>query len=91
MILIHCRFGLAKGCKIGKAKLFCVPATKLNPQVKTNLDPPAFPVEGVPIAFDQICYQIKCPKPFPEDQVVTDQFATRNISKLKPQLLCTPP
>ena len=85
------QFGLDPGCKISKAKLFCVPGTKTNVNVvdkKTNLPITPLPVSG-PDPGDRICYKVKC-LAVPTDQTVTDQFGTRTLTKLKPSLLCAP-
>ncbi len=78
-------------CRIHKAKLFCVPASKRVVNAFDDsqpIDPLA--VFGPPAPGDRICYQIKCRKPYPPDQLVTDQFGTRVIEELRPDLLCTP-
>lgn len=87
------QFGLEQGCKISKAKMFCVPATKLNVKVQAkNDDGPVLPlpISGPPAPGDRICYKIKCPDPQPQDQTVSDQFGTHNLTKFKAFMLCTP-
>jgi uncharacterized protein DUF1566 len=88
------QFGADPGCKISKALLFCVPATKANVAVtnkttKTPITP--LPVSGLNPG-DRICYKVKCPTPATPipDQSVTDQFGNRTVSKLKAALVCTP-
>ncbi len=81
------QFGLEPGCKISSAQLFCVPATKTV--LKANVDP-LLPIFGPPAPGDRICYKVVCPPPFPPDTQVTDQFGTRQLTMLKPRLLCTP-
>ncbi len=89
------QFGLEEGCRIKKAKFFCVPAEKIVVEVdikKKGEEVPMSPqlIFGDQLFSDQICYQIKCEKPFPEDQLVADQFGARTVSKLRPKLLCGP-
>ena len=86
--------GLAPGCKIGKAKQFCVPADhSVVSAVNKGAKPPAtispLPVPG-PDAGMRICYPIKCPEPFPVGFEIVDTFGIRTVSKLKPSTLCVP-
>jgi len=88
------QFGLESGCKIGKAKLFCVPVTKTVIEAEDKKTGPIslLPVFGPPAPGDRVCYKVKCPKlltPIP-DQEISDQFGNRNVSKFKDFLLCTP-
>ncbi|MFQ5513234.1 MAG: hypothetical protein ACE5FG_02260, partial [Myxococcota bacterium] len=68
--------GLEPGCKITKAKFFCAPATKSNVDVVDRAKQPVtpLPLSALPAPGDRLCWQVKCPEPFPADQVVTDQF-----------------
>ncbi len=87
------QFGLEPGCKISKAKLFCVPVTKSNVQVEAkNDDGPVtpLPILGPPAPGDRICYKVKCPGPQPPDTTASDQFGTHNMTKFKAFMLCTP-
>jgi hypothetical protein len=81
------QFGLQPGCKIGKAKLFCVPTRKLVVQVTPNT-PVA--ILGDQQVDDRICYKIKCPVAIIPDKDVVDQFGMRVLTKFKASLLCTP-
>jgi Protein of unknown function (DUF1566) len=87
------QFGGDAGCKISKAKLFCVPGTKTNVTAtdKTTKNPITLqPVSG-PDPGDRVCYKVKCPIPaMIPDQEVTDQFGTRTLTKFKVSYLCTP-
>jgi hypothetical protein len=76
----------ALGCKLGKARYFCAPASKtvLSSNVGTELVP------GRELSDDRICYNLRCPKPPPPDQSVRDQFGQRTVARLAPRLLCTP-
>ncbi len=59
------QFGVEAGCKVGKAKYFCVPAEKIvisAEDKKTKLPIVPLPVSG-PDAGDSICYKVKCPAP----------------------------
>ncbi|MEE8147756.1 MAG: DUF1566 domain-containing protein [Longimicrobiales bacterium] len=87
------QFGLAPGCKITKPKFFCAPTTKSNVAVLdsfTKMPVTPLPLSALPAPGDRICWQIKCAEPFPPDQLVTDQFGTQILSRLKPKFLCTP-
>ena len=87
------QYGLEAGCKISKAKLFCIPATKSNVQVQAkNPSGPVnpLPIFGPPARGDRICYKVKCQGIVPVTQVATDQFGTHNMTKFKPFMLCTP-
>ena len=86
------QFGLEEGCKINKAKFFCVPATKSNVDVVDRDKQPVTPLpfSAPPAPGDRICWKVKCPEPFPDDQTVTDQFGTQTLTKFKTKLLCTP-
>jgi len=86
--------GSELGCKIGKAKLFCIPATKTVVQAEDSKTGPIalLPVFGPPAPGDRVCYKLKCPRPalaIP-DQEISDQFGNRNVGKFKASLLCTP-
>jgi len=87
-------FGLEPGCKIGKAKYFCVPASKTVISAvdkATGLPISLLPVYAPAAPASRICYKVKCPPPVPAPPLVTDQFGSRALSKLiKAQYLCTP-
>ena len=77
------QFGDELGCKIViKAKFFCAPASKV---VVDSGGLPILPVVGQDLTNDQVCYKIKCDKPFPPDTDVIDQFGSRTVQKLKPK------
>jgi len=87
------QFGVEAGCKIGRAKLFCVNVSKKVIQATDGATGAVIvpdPLTGSPVPVDQVCYPIRCNKPFPPDQDVTDQFGRRTVQKLIPQLLCGP-
>ena len=88
------QFGLAPGCRISTAKLLCVPADKFNEDVldgSTRLPiDPLLPVSALPAPGDRLCYKVSCRDPGPPDALVTDQFGTRTVGRLKERLLCTP-
>lgn len=84
-------FGTDAGCTVSKAKLFCVPASKVVQSAKGKhvgaITP--LPVAGVPTGDDRVCYKIKCAAQ-PADQEVTDQFGTRTLAFGKASYVCTP-
>lgn len=85
------QFGPDSDCQVRKAKLFCVPANKQVTEAtdrKTSIQVQRLGEELTD--NDSICYKIKCRKPFPADRMVTDQFGTHELTKLKPSLLCVP-
>lgn len=90
------QFGLEPGCKIGKAKYFCAPASKTvisATDKATGLPIIPLPVYAPDAPVDRICYKVKCPvppPPFPPDQNVTDQFGNRTLTKFKASYVCTP-
>jgi hypothetical protein len=87
--------GVAAGCKLSKAKLYCVPASQ---QVQTGTlsdgsDPVTeLPYHGRPAETDRICYQVRCPSPVGTtgDQVATDRFGTHQLRRPKTDMVCTP-
>jgi hypothetical protein len=86
------QFGAESGCTVSKAKLFCVPATKTVVSAEdraTGLPITPLPVAGVPTAEDRVCYKVRCDA-VPANQVVTDQFGTRTLERLKASMVCTP-
>ena len=74
------------GCRLGAAKLFCDPAeaTVLSSNV------PVGSVSGRGLLDGRICYRLRCRRPHPADQSVTDEFGTHPFTRLRPRLLCTP-
>ena len=88
------QFGVEAGCKVSRARLFCVPATKTVVSAEdknTNAPIAPLPIVG-PDAGDRICYKLKCPTPpaaIP-DQSATDQFGNRTVNKFRASFLCTP-
>ncbi|TFH20310.1 MAG: hypothetical protein E4H03_12440, partial [Myxococcales bacterium] len=85
---LQTQFGVSESCEIkAKAKLFCVPVTKTVLSIEDGLDTP-FPAED--LAFDRLCYKLKCPAAQIGPEEVSDQFGTRQLDKFKASLLCTP-
>jgi Protein of unknown function (DUF1566) len=87
-------FGVDPGCKISKAKFFCVPGTLTNANVvdKTTKQPiTPLTISGSDPGA-RVCYKVKCPTPITAipDQVVTDEFGTRTVTKFKSSLVCAP-
>lgn len=87
--LLAPQFGLESGCRIGRAKLFCVPVKKRVIQVT-----PSTPtgVTGQALREDRLCYPVRCPTPVPPlpARDVVDQFGRRTVTSFKAFLLCTP-
>ena len=87
--------GLAAGCKLGKAKLYCTPARQaVQPGTLYDGNTPLteLPYHGPPAATDRVCYRVSCPKPAgtASAQQVTDRFGTRRLTALKTDMLCLP-
>ena len=81
------QLGLDPNCTIGKAKLFCIPATK------TVLDIPTLAHMTGPDAGDRICYEAQCKTPstaLPASTLEADQFGARSLTMTRTTLLCTP-
>lgn len=74
-----------RGCRLGKAKLFCAPVSK------TLLAPPVVHPEivGQSLTDDYICYRLKCPIR-PAGEEVSDQLGTRPVRLFRSSLLCVP-
>jgi hypothetical protein len=86
------QFGWDSGCTVSKAKLFCVPGAKTVVSAEdraTGLPITPLPVSAAPTAEDRICYKVRCDA-VPDDQVVTDQFGTRTLTRFKAAMVCTP-
>jgi hypothetical protein len=84
-------FPLETGCKITKARKFCVPVMKTVTELDTKgtLTPnPGF--QGDELTQDMICYNIRCAKPVIPPQAVEDQFGQRTFEFKKAFELCTP-
>jgi hypothetical protein len=85
---LQTQFGVNESCKIiPKAKFFCVPVSKNVTAIVDGQDNP-FPAEN--LGFDRLCYKVKCPKVTILPTLVSDQFGSRQIDKLKAAMLCTP-
>lgn len=87
--------GVAPGCTVGKAKLYCTPARQtVQPGTLVNGKAPLteVPYHGSPADTDRICYRVKCPKPSgtAAAQDATDRFGTRRLVDLKTDMICTP-
>lgn len=86
--------GVAPGCKLGKAKLYCAPARQaVQPGTLFNGNTPVteLPFHGTADG-DRICYRVTCPKPSgtAAEQTATDRFGTRRLTDLKTDMVCTP-
>jgi hypothetical protein len=79
-------------CKVaGKAKLFCAPTQKEVTSFVVDKQPSTpLTIAATGEAIDRVCYKVKCPKQDIASELVSDQFGSRDLSKFKAQLLCTP-
>lgn len=81
-------FGLAAGCKIGKAKQYCVPASSSVQSATASGVPISLLDIGGPPVGAKICYKVRCPKTDKTQEEVSDLFGNRNVQKIKAQTLC---
>lgn len=87
--------GVSPGCKLTKPKLYCVP-TETSVQPGTLLDgkrpQTAVPFLGPPAQGAQLCYGVKCKKPFggATARSVTDLLGRHQLGKLQTSMLCKP-
>lgn len=86
--------GVAAGCKLGKAKLYCVPAsTTVRPNTLLNGRTPidGLPIEGPPAETTRICYGVQCKADTGTgpDQFPLDKLGEHELGKLKTSMLCT--
>ncbi len=88
------KFDPSGQCKIlggGRAALFCAPTDKTVDQYEVAKAPGTLlDVPGVPLVNDRLCYKVRCPRDVIDTEIVSDQFGTRELSKFKAALLCTP-
>lgn len=85
------QLGVAAGCKVSKAALYCVAAEKSVVSAADRGQPLVpLPHRGADAGAARVCYKAKCPAAALPDQPVTDQFGTRTLTKLKAAMLCTP-
>jgi hypothetical protein len=84
------KHGLYPGCKISKAKMYCVSAFSNPVEIFDRKDPitPLNITGAVPV--DRVCYQVKCPKRDVGPQTRADQFGNRTIEPKRPSMICTP-
>jgi hypothetical protein len=84
---LQAEFG-ALGCTIKpKAKQVCVPGDAAVAAVDGG-SYQYFPSED--LAYDRLCYRIKCTGTIPADLTMSDAFGSRSLQKLKAATLCTP-
>lgn len=87
--------GVAPGCRLSKAKLYCVPARQ-NVQPATLFDGgrplTELPYHGPDAATERICYEVKCPSGTgtAPDRAITDRFGTHALSRMQTEMVCTP-
>ena len=87
-------FDLAPGCKLTKAKLYCVPAAKrVQAGTLFNGKEPVTPLGyiGPPSEAPRICYNVSCPSPVgtAAEATASDDFGVHEFTKLKTGMLCT--
>ena len=82
---------LQPGCKLSKTRYLCVPALANASNVVDRKTGPISPTffEGRPTG-EQLCYKIRCKRPFPENAQAQDLFGSRMLENLRPGLYCTP-
>ncbi len=82
-------FPVKPGCKIKlKGKQVCIPVSKT---LNSTSAPAPLGLTGLDLVNDYICYKVKCDKQELPDLVVSDQFGSRTIEKLKAvKWLCAP-
>jgi hypothetical protein len=84
--LVVTNAGVTQSCTAKlPARMACLPS------VKSSVVPT--PPGGGPSqtgAGHFMCYSVKCPKPFPPDFLMEDQFGRRPVDFRKAQLLCAP-
>lgn len=86
--------GLAPGCKLGKAKLYCLPSSMtVRPGTLFDGSKPVngLPVEGPPAETARICYEVKCKAPVgtAPDQFPFDELGEHRFGKLATSMVCT--
>ena len=79
-------------CKVvGKAKFYCLPTDKSVLELEVDNAPAAtLPVTGPEPIPHRICYKLKCPRVDLSPALISDQFGSRDLSKFKAKLFCTP-
>ena len=87
--------GLAPGCKLSKAKLYCVPARQqVQPGTLFDGGHPLteLPYHGRPAETDRICYRVQCSGSVGTagDRIATDRFGTHELTRLATDMVCTP-
>jgi hypothetical protein len=88
-------FGLAPGCRVSRAKLYCVPATaEVQPGTLADGGTPLDEVlyQGRPAETDRVCYRVQCPQSVGNapDQTVTDRFGVHHFKSLRTEMMCAP-
>ncbi len=83
-------YGLSPGCRLGRAKQYCVPATRDIQSATANGSPLSFLGITGPQAGDQVCYRIKCKAPAGGTQEVSDVFGNRVVKRGRARTLCVP-
>lgn len=84
--------GATPGCRLSKAKLYCVPTTaRVQPGSLLDGNTPLteVPYHGRPAETDRVCYEVTCPYAT-TGQTVTDRFGTRTMRLSSTEMVCTP-
>jgi hypothetical protein len=79
------RFGAARGCKVARAALVCVPASSAVIGA-----PPLGDAPGQPLEDARVCYKVRCPSAAAPSIELADRFGTRVFTGLETSLVCTP-
>jgi len=85
--------GVASGCKLSKAKLYCLP-TQTTLRAGTVVDGrtpvETIPFGGPPAESARICYGLKCKKPSGTagEQAALDQLGEHRFKKLTTSMVC---
>ncbi len=85
--------GVTSGCKLSKAKLYCLPTeTKVRAGTAVDGHTPVetIPFVGPPAESARICYGLKCKKPSGTagSQVALDQLGEHRFKKLTTSMVC---
>ena len=88
-------FGLAPGCRVSRAKLYCVGASAaVRPGTLADGGRPLdeLPYQGRPAETDRVCYRVQCPESVGKapDQTVTDRFGIHQLKGLRTEMMCAP-
>jgi sugar lactone lactonase YvrE len=80
-------FDGAFGCSVARSKLVCVPASTTVENVNVS---PELPIGGTGMDDPRVCYTLRCPRPYPGPQLMSDRFGSRTLTGVAPKFLCGP-